>query len=115
MIYSPCLPKKVITMTEYAKPIDITNVPELAALAKRVRDTRQPVPLTQDDEVVAVVQPAPAQPTSAPPTPDELARRQALTAVILERRETRTIAPLTSADLVHQAREEAGLEYDSAH
>jgi excisionase family DNA binding protein len=46
---------------------------------------------------------------SAPPSPAELARRQTLVATILRKREGRRTAPLTSADLVHQAREQAGL------
>lgn len=48
-------------------------------------------------------------PPITPPTPEELARRQALVATILQRRQDRCIAPLTAADLVHQARQEAGL------
>jgi excisionase family DNA binding protein len=44
-----------------------------------------------------------------PPSRQELARRQALVATILKNREERRIAPLTSADLVHRAREEAGM------
>jgi len=46
---------------------------------------------------------------SVPPSPQELARRQALVATILKNRDGRRIAPLTSADLVHRAREEAGM------
>jgi bifunctional DNA-binding transcriptional regulator/antitoxin component of YhaV-PrlF toxin-antitoxin module len=42
------------------------------------------------------------------PSPEETARRQALFAEVLERRNERDIRPLTSADLVHMAREEAG-------
>jgi hypothetical protein len=44
-----------------------------------------------------------------PPSPEGLARRQALVATILKKREARRIAPLTSADLVHQTRQEAGI------
>jgi excisionase family DNA binding protein len=47
--------------------------------------------------------------SSVPPSPQELARRQALVATILKNREERRIAPLTSADLVRRAREEAGM------
>lgn len=43
-----------------------------------------------------------------PPSPGELARRQSLIAAILHERTARRIAPLTSADLVRQAREEVG-------
>ncbi len=42
-----------------------------------------------------------------PPTPGELARRQTLVAKMRQARKARVIAPFTSADLVHQAREEA--------
>ena len=41
-----------------------------------------------------------------PPTPEELARRQALFAQVIERRKERDIRPLTSADLVHLSRED---------
>lgn len=50
-----------------------------------------------------------------PPSPAELARRQALVATILRKREERRIAPLTSADLVHLAREESDLPDGQAH
>jgi hypothetical protein len=43
----------------YARPIDVTTSTELRRLAEQVQQTRQPVPLTRDDEVIAVVQPAP--------------------------------------------------------
>ncbi len=46
-------------MRDYAKPIDVTTSAELRRVAEQVRQTRQPVPLTQGDEVIAVVQPAP--------------------------------------------------------
>lgn len=39
------------------------------------------------------------------PSPEELARRQAIAAQILAERDERVIGPLTSADLIHQARE----------
>jgi len=39
-----------------------------------------------------------------PPSPEELARRQALVARILEKRKERSIAPFTAADLVSEAR-----------
>lgn len=41
------------------------------------------------------------------PTPDDLARRAELVARILERRRQRVITPLTTADLVHLAREDS--------
>jgi hypothetical protein len=48
-------------MTEYAKPLDVTTSPVLERLVEQVQRTRQPVPLTRDDQVVAIVQPPPAQ------------------------------------------------------
>jgi prevent-host-death family protein len=42
----------------------------------------------------------------SPPTKEELARRQKLAAEIRKLREQSNIAPLTTADLVHQVREE---------
>jgi hypothetical protein len=51
-------------MNEYAKPIDITTSAELQHLAEHVQKTRQSVPLTQGDKVIAVVQPAPEVDTS---------------------------------------------------
>jgi excisionase family DNA binding protein len=47
---------------------------------------------------------------TAPPSADELARRQAVVARILEHRTDFVITPLTTTDLIHQAREE---EYKS--
>ena len=43
----------------------------------------------------------------SPPSPEELARRQAVGAQILAQREKRRIAPMTTAELVHLAREES--------
>lgn len=45
-------------------------------------------------------------PLFTPPTSDEIARRKALVAEILELREKAVIAPLTTADLAHEAREQ---------
>lgn len=42
----------------------------------------------------------------APPTPEELKRRQEVVARTLVNRESRVITPLTTADLVAQARDE---------
>ncbi len=47
-----------------------------------------------------------------PPTPEELARRQAIGAKILQLREQLNIAPLTTADLIHQVREEREEAYE---
>ena len=41
-----------------------------------------------------------------PPTPEEIARRQALVARILTKAEGRVIAPLKTTDLVHKVRQE---------
>jgi excisionase family DNA binding protein len=48
-----------------------------------------------------------------PPSAAELARRQKVVAQILANREKRSIAPLTSADLIHQVREEREERYRS--
>jgi hypothetical protein len=48
-------------MSEYAEPIDVTTSAELKHLAERVQRTHQPIPLTRDNQIVAVVQPAPAR------------------------------------------------------
>ena len=50
------------------------------------------------------------QQLTAPPSAEELARRRALVERITAARRERSIAPMTTADLVHQAREE---EYQS--
>lgn len=50
-----------------------------------------------------------------PPTDEEFARRRAVVAMILENRKGRTIAPLTSADLVHEARSRQRKLYDPSH
>jgi hypothetical protein len=71
-------------MSEYGKPIDVATSVELRQLAEQVQRTRQPIPLTRDNQVVAVVQPAPVRkrtnreepaPTQAPnyPTLESLA------------------------------------------
>ncbi|HEY7060737.1 MAG TPA: hypothetical protein VII06_04605 [Chloroflexota bacterium] len=46
-------------MSEYAISVDVTTSTELKRVAEQVRRTRQPVPLTQGGEVIAVVQPVP--------------------------------------------------------
>ena len=50
--------------------------------------------------------------TFEPPSQEELARRQALVAKILQLRERSNIAPLTTAELVRQARKEEMHSYD---
>jgi hypothetical protein len=54
-------------MSEYAPAVDVATSAELRRLVEQVQQTRQPVPLTQGGEVVAVLQPVPAS-TSPPPT-----------------------------------------------
>ena len=51
------------------------------------------------------------QQLTAPPSAEELARRRVLVARITAARQGRAIAPLTTADLVHQAREEEERSY----
>jgi hypothetical protein len=51
------------------------------------------------------------QQLTAPPSVEELARRRALVEHIKVARQGRAIAPLTTADLVHQAREETYPSY----
>lgn len=71
-------------MAESAEPLDVTTSAELQRLAEQVQKTRQPVLLTRNDVVLAVVQPAPlrkratqADPGAAPlpryPTLESLA------------------------------------------
>jgi hypothetical protein len=45
-------------MKEYARPIDVTTSPELRRIVEQLQRSRQPIPITQDSEIVAVVQPA---------------------------------------------------------
>lgn len=49
---------------------------------------------------------------ATPPTPEELARRQAVIARTIEHRKDLVITPLTTADLIHHAREEEIASYD---
>ncbi len=67
------------------------------------REGPQPMSIEQFKHVLAT-----------PPTPEELARRQALVARIKEARKERVISPLTTADLVHQARAEEYASYGRA-
>ena len=46
-------------MSEYGKPIDVTDSPILEELARQVQESRQTVPLTRDDQILAFVRPAP--------------------------------------------------------
>jgi excisionase family DNA binding protein len=49
--------------------------------------------------------------TRARPSPEELARRQALVKEILELRKQLVISPLTTADLIHKVRQEERRSY----
>lgn len=109
-------------MNKQPTPIDFsTAAPELQRLAEEVQTSRQPRAIQKDGETIAVVNP-PGEEVSTmeklraalftPPSPEELARRQALVKQILAERTTRVITPLTSADLVHQVREEEYRSYD---
>lgn len=51
------------------------------------------------------------QQLTAPPSAEELARRRAVFECIKAARQGRSIAPTTTADLVHQAREEECQSY----
>lgn len=52
------------------------------------------------------VKPVPKEHLPLPPSKEDLVRRQALVAKILTNAEHRLISPLTTADLLHQARAE---------
>lgn len=52
---------------------------------------------------------------SQAPSPEEVARRQAVVKQILTKRDQRVIAPLTSADLVHRVRRQEGRAHGGGH
>lgn len=94
-------------MNKQPTPLDFsTAAPELQRLAKEVQASKQPRSIQKDGETIAVVNP-PGEEVSTmeklraalftPPSPEELARRQALVKQILAERTTRVITPLTSA------------------
>jgi hypothetical protein len=56
-------------MSEHSKSVDVTTSTELQRVAEQVQKTRQPVRLTRDGRVVAVVQPAPAARQARPGEP----------------------------------------------
>ena len=78
---------------------------DLAAMMRPARppDAAPRAPSNHDGKGIAGVR----ESFFTPPSAEELARRQALVAKILANREKRGIAPLTSADLVRQVRDEA--------
>jgi hypothetical protein len=109
--------------------IDVSTMPELARLVDEVHRTQQPRRLRRGSVDLAVLVPAPParedsanrmerpmtlaeyeRRPGAPPTAEELARREELLARIIAHRREFNIAPLTTADLVHRGREE---EYES--
>ena len=51
-------------MSEFAKPIDVRTSAILQELARQVQQSRQAIPLMQDDQIVAILQPATTQATS---------------------------------------------------
>ena len=73
------------------------------------------------EDIEGVIQPARKKEVSMerdrilfqPVSQEELERRQTLVAEILQKSTERSIAPLTTADLVHKAREEEMYSYDS--
>jgi hypothetical protein len=72
-----------------------------------VTTTASSVVLTPRDAENAMTTEQEATPF-AKPGPEEIARRQALFAQVLARRQKRDIRPLTSVDLVHLGRAEEG-------
>ena len=85
---------------------------EAVRVGRRVRVRREAVEsfLTP---VAPKAEPMPKEPyTFVPPSAEEIARRQALLRTILANRQERKIAPLTSAGLVHIAREQEEKKYD---
>jgi antitoxin (DNA-binding transcriptional repressor) of toxin-antitoxin stability system len=64
-------------MRDYAPPIDVKTSIDLQRLAARVKATGQPVPLTENDEIVAVVQPAPKHRAKRLPSKADLEAFQA--------------------------------------
>jgi excisionase family DNA binding protein len=73
------------------------------------------------EELLSIITPARTKevsrenqpPTLQPPTEEELARRKTLVAQILAKSKDRSIAPLTTADLVRQARAKERRSYAS--
>lgn len=74
------------------------------------------------EELFTIITPARAKevsmekqpPTLQPPPPEELERRKRLVAQILAKSKERSIAPLTTADLVRQARAKEQSKYASS-
>src|SRR4051794_28067753 len=50
-------------MRQYAQPIDVTTSTELERLVDPVQATGQPITLTRDQQILAIVQPPPARQT----------------------------------------------------
>ncbi len=119
-------------MTHDPASIDISTMPDLARLVDEVQRTQRPCRLRRGTVDVAMIVPAPPaiettvrqekrpmsieqlkQHLATPPTGAELARRQAVVASTREHRKEFVIIPLTTADLVHQARQEESESYAS--
>jgi antitoxin (DNA-binding transcriptional repressor) of toxin-antitoxin stability system len=44
-------------MAKEIRPVDVSNTPQILALARRVKETGEPLVLTQDDQGLAVLTP----------------------------------------------------------
>lgn len=90
------------------------RMPDREGVEKALRELGIPVEPRKihikKDDLEATIRPAQAKPEELtigqPPTPAELARRQALVTQILAKRQQRVIVPLTTADLVRKTRRE---------
>ena len=85
--------------------IEAKKLPAYRLGPRSIRIKKQDVvaalrPARGEEEVTIEQKPA----LFTPPSPAEVARRKALVAQILEKRKERSIAPLTSAELVRKAR-----------
>jgi hypothetical protein len=124
-------------MTKPPTSIDISKAaPEIQRLAEEVHASMQPRRIQRDGETIAVVMPVASKRTGKPvgpdaseavttrervgttltlpppPSPEEIARRQAVMQRILANQARRNIAPVTSTELVREVREEASHTYD---
>ena len=98
------------------------RMPDREGVEKALRELGIPVEPhkihVKKDGLEATMRPAQAKleerTAGQPPTQAELARRQALVAQILAKRKQRVIVPLSTADLVRQARREERKSHASA-
>ncbi len=79
------------TGTPRRSQVSATDDPALTQLFEEARRKNREVPMDLDA-------------LFAPPGPEEIARRKAVYEQIQQRRHERVIAPLTAADLIHEAR-----------